>query len=711
MDTDTAPLKSVQVSGVYMATSQNVVTFYVYTAWPVIDPVSQKPMPFGDGWQVTGVTGLAGTVVMRTATNTPGSVKVGYGQTETYNWSFTCQTDTEQNIQGAQHASAVTLYPPDNTAAPKVFSGTISGFYMVNNHRPVFYLTDSAPFNFTSGWEVGALPTVPPGKITVESIAMVPGQVVTLWRAYGIDPIMNAYTSYAILNASVDLPNSDTPIYVNNVPVTQPASAARQISANVQYTSTYSNVSVNINPLIHGGASAPLRSVNEKVAAPPIFQEEYKEVTKTGYNAGTTTSLYAIGPQEVYLQGKDGSDWDSKFPQHSNFVMYQRNIPINAAKFLDQTITVEIKPTEIGDLLSNMHFQCVLPGLSSTSNAYANQVGRALINQVDFLINDSVVETIYDDWFFIRDQLFLDADEQVNMFSAVNNGSNTFVNTTNSFQVIVPLEFFFCRRHSANNSGREKLRRPYFPMCAMLNQKMYIRIKFNSWYWITNDLPIKDISSPALILEEIRLTDSERLYYKTQTLRYVINRVTKAPTQPFAGNNQQVLQLAANFPVQLLVWFFRNKKYESRDSGLYYDSRYEYGYTTKYIQAAVPLTFPTGTVNFIDVIDNAKITLNNVDILSTFQGSLYYSFKQPMEHGLSVPAKNIYMYSFGLNPKEYNAGGYINFSKLNSQTTKLQLTFLASYSAQITQGYNLNLFYYGYTILEFQGGFARLPYL
>lgn len=402
----------------------------------------------------------------------------------------------------------------------------------MNNNRPVFYLTDSAPYNFDAGWEVGSLPTVPPGPITVERTAMVPGQVVTLWRGYGLDPIMNAYTSYAILNASVPLPNSDTPVYVNNVPVTQPASAARQISANVMYTSDYKDVSVKINPNVHGGNSAPLRNVNEKVSAPPVFQEEYKEVTNVGYNAGTTTSLYAIGPQEVYLQGKDESDWDAKFPQHSNFVMYQRYIPINAQKLLDQTITVEIRPTEIGDLLSNMHFKCIIPGLSSTSNAYVNQVGRALINQVDFLINDSVVETIYDDWFFIRDQLFLDADEQVNMFSAVNNGSNASVSTTTSFQVIVPLEFFFCRRHSVNNSGREKLRRPYFPVCAMLNQKMYIRIKFNSWYWITNDLPIQDIQSPALILEEIRLTDSERLYYKTQSLRYVINRVTKRRRSP-----------------------------------------------------------------------------------------------------------------------------------------------------------------------------------
>ena len=109
------------------------------------------------------------------------------------------------------------------------------------------------------------------------------------------------------------------------------------------------------------------------------------------------------------------------------------------------------------------------------------------------------------------------------------------------------------------------------------------------------------------------------------------------------------------------------------------------------------------------MIDTAKITLNNIDILSTFQGSLYYTFKQPLEHGISIPSKNIYTYSFGLTPKEYNQGGYLNFSKLNSRTTTLSLTFNPTYASQITQGYNLYMFYYGYTLLEFQGGFARLP--
>jgi len=64
-----------------------------------------------------------------------------------------------------------------------------------------------------------------------------------------------------------------------------------------------------------------------------------------------------------------------------------------------------------------------------------------------------------------------------------------------------------------------------------------------------------------------------------------------------------------------------------------------------------------------------------------------------------------------LTPKEYNQGGYLNFAKLNSQTTYIQLNFNQAYTNQITSGYNLYMFYYGYTLLQFQGGFASLPFL
>jgi hypothetical protein len=415
------------------------------------------------------------------------------------------------------------------------------------------------------------------------------------------------------------------------------------------------------------------------------------------------------------------SQWNPEFKQHTNFVMYQRVIPFPppSPTYENQTIQLELLPQTLGHLLSNMYFKCTIPR-AGTGYVINENIGRALIKQVDLLVNETVIETLYDDWYIIRDQVFLDADEQKGMFSVVGglNSNVSAATAGTNIDVVCPLEFFFCRRHSHANVDRERVRKPHFPLCAMWNQKLYVRFTFHPVYWWSNATTNFDMLNPKLITEEILLENSEKLYYQNTQLRYIVPKVKKESTLGFSGGAPQ-LQLTANFPVQSLFWFFRNKNYEStRDatsapSGLYYDTRYNYGYTSDYIQTGVTLRFPSSNNipnNYVDVIDTAKITLNNIDILSTFQGSLYYSFKQPLEHGLSAPSRNIYMYAFGLTPKEYNQGGFLDFSKLNSQTSTLTLTFNPTYTSQITQGYNLYLFYYGYTVLDFREGFARLPF-
>jgi hypothetical protein len=394
--------------------------------------------------------------------------------------------------------------------------------------------------------------------------------------------------------------------------------------------------------------------------------------------------------------------------------MYQKVYPFPPPNpsYQGSVVQIELRPTELGHLISNMYLSVNLPALPGSNN-YTPNVGRALLKQVDLLVNETVVETLYDDWYVIRDQMFLDADEQLGLQTALNV-SNAQVGGT----ITIPLEFFFCRRHSHNNKGRERLRKPYLPVCTMWAQRLYVRFTFqpNTWWSSLPSNTTYDIYPPGtalwpnLITEEILLENAEKLYYQNTPLKYIVNRVQKESTLSFSSANP-ILQLTANYPVQVIAWFFRNKAYETITNGKYYASRYSYGYSTQYIQTGIQLQFPSGTSNFVDVINNAKITLNNVDILSTFQGSLYYSFKQPMEHYLSIPSKNIYMYSFGLTPKEYNQGGYLNFSKLNSQTTYIQLNFNAAYTNQLISGYNLYLFYYGYSLLQFQGGFASLPFL
>jgi hypothetical protein len=698
-----APVSSVQqptpialfpidVSGFYEVTGPTQVTFYATTDTPTI--------PVSAGWTGEGFLGIMGQIQI-----TGSTLKQGPG----YNWSFTLQTDTDQNIQGRQQTVGATLYPPKQLQySSKRIQVPLYGYYTVAQNVVTFTFTAPPPPQTSSGWIVSGLPTIKtPLQVTY----------------FGTN-----YASLSTIDGSLPQNNS-VPVYVNGVPalIQEPLFTNTFVPGKfTNYTSpsgTLPNVQVQLNSNVHIGDYAELRDLNTDVEwndpqpGTRLFPEsKYIEEKDKGFSSGSILALQAIGPQEKYLVTDDmtKSQWNPDFKRYSNFVMYQKVYPFPPPNpfYQGSVVQIELRPTELGHLISNMYLSVNLPALPNGAN-YTPNVGRALLQQVDLLVNETVVETLYDDWYIIRDQLFLDADEQYGLQKAIGV-SNAQVGGT----VTIPLEFFFCRRHSHNNKGRERLRKPYLPACAMWAQRLYVRFTFrpNTWWCNapvannTDVYPSGSVLWPNLITEEVLLENAEKLYYQNTPLKYIVNRVQKESSLSFNSTNT-TLQLTANYPVQVLAWFFRNKNYESVTDGRYYASRYSYGYSTQYIQTGIQLQFPSGNSNFVDVINNAKITLNNVDILSTFQGSLYYSFKQPMEHYLSIPSKNIYVYSFGLTPKEYNQGGYLNFAKLNSQTTYIQLNFNPAYTNQLITGYNLYLFYYGYSLLQFQGGFASLPFL
>jgi len=466
------------------------------------------------------------------------------------------------------------------------------------------------------------------------------------------------------------------------------------------------------------GHEGPLRDLNSNVwTAVPAPREAYIEMRGRGFGTGALTALAAIGAQEKYVYGGE-SLWIPRIVQHTPFSMTQRMLlPFTngGGQFLDSTKTfsVNIFPRESGDLLANMYLSVTLPALSSGYD-YCPLVGRAIFKKVEFLIDGEPIETLTDDWYIIRDQLFLDADEKIAMYQAVSAGQNesNVVPATNPVQLMVPLDFFFCRRHTHSKKGREKLEKPFFPMCAILQQVVTIRFTFQNPAWITaapTDVNgnVIDLINPRVLLEEITLSSNERMYYQSKTLNYNINHVWAEAGQPYA-NGKAVLNLTAAFPVSMITWFVRNQLYESA-SPTYYKYRYRYGYTTDFIQASVPVTFFNDvSINFLDIIQSGTLYLNNLNVLSNFPGALYYSYKQPLEHGLSVPTKNIYMYCFGDNPREYNQEGLLDFRKYNSQTTHLDLVFNPDLATQIQQSYTLYLYYYGYVQLQISGGRASL---
>lgn len=582
------------------------------------------------------------------------------------------------------------LYPPGVVPFSVASeSYKLKGSYTIKEHIIEYTFTESPP-TIRPGWIVTNL-TPLQGTFTVKEFGK------NIYN--GTDSLGRAmFASVAVITSPEPVPNNSTPAYVEAL-FTSPTYQTSFVPGTFKTTSNNLPV-VNINPNIVLGKYKKFRDLNKDLPFQPE-PKEFTEIKQRGVSSASILALFAKGPQDEFLISADpnSSQWSPIFKQHTNAVMFNRIIPLPGPSptYQGTVSTVILYPNQMGDLFSNMYLKVTLPSVTPL----APNIGRSIIKKVEFIVNETIIETLYDDWYIIRDQMLLDADEQYAMNTAMAGVNN---------DVIIPLEFFFCRRHSNNNSGRERLRKPYFPVCAMHNQLIYIRFTFQPYQWWTSNTSVKaDISNPVIITEEILLEKKERLYYKSTPLRYIVNTVKKDATLTFTSN-QPVINLTAAFPVQTLMWFFRNKNYERVTDGLYYDSRYNYGYTTQYIHSAVPMQFPSGNTNFIDVITSAKITLSNTDVTSVLPGGLYFGFNQPFQHFLSIPSKNIYSYSFGLTPKEYNQGGYLNFSKLNSQTTTMTLTFDPTYSAQVTQGYNLYVFYYGYDFLQFRGGFAGLPF-
>lgn len=419
-------------------------------------------------------------------------------------------------------------------------------------------------------------------------------------------------------------------------------------------------------------------------------------------------ALSTTSAVDEYIMKKE-SEFRPQKLQSTHFNKFYRVTKLPGTTFIGQTVEVILNPKELGDLMTNVYLSLTLPALPS-GYYYTEYIGRAIIEHIEFRIGEQIVEKITDDWYIIHDQILLDADEKLAMYKCINNGQvpGAPVTATTAFEIMVPLELFFCRRHSHGINSQQRLERPALPLCALTNQIISLKFFFRPQLWFTNYSTPIEFVNPRLITEEIKLVQEERLYYMSKKQRIIVN-IAKNDAVTDYTNGLPTQYFTADFPVVMMVWFIRNKLYQDTATSTYYASRYNFGYSTKYIVSATPLTFFDGSVlNYIDVVQSSDIFINTRNIMGTFSTGPFYQFKEPMDHGLSIPTKSIFMYCFGKSPKEYNQGGYLDFSKLNSQTSKIVMTFKPQYAPDISQNFSISVYYYGYNVLEIADGRAKI---
>jgi hypothetical protein len=438
-------------------------------------------------------------------------------------------------------------------------------------------------------------------------------------------------------------------------------------------------------------------------------------------------SLKAIGKQDTHLLSKDPDESLFNYTtdrNHSDFRKYHRNKNVvkpgnaEASWPFNKTIKVEFHPRNMGDLLSNMYLSITMPAI--TDGNYADQLGRHILKSVTMYVDDIEVEKIYDDWGILYDELYLEVSEKVaNRFLINRNLGFDDAPTSTSVarydsDLVIPLHFFFSRKYASDEYSSNKPNRPYFPVCAIHKQKIEFEFDFHQQTFFTDTTDTVTLPSFNIVTEEITVSPEERNFFASQRQTLITDLVRKHPVI-VSDLNRDVIKnnLVPNIPVKCIHWFLRNTKFEDEteaigdpvpatDGERLYQNRFNFSSS---------LDFFGENTFFYPLMSEASFYINGNKLPNlTKTDHTYYKYLIPFQKRLARPIRNVYTYSFSLNPVNVEPSGNLDFSQIQSEKTNIEVKLDTSIIDITTETFSLHMYYTGYQTFVFQNGFMSLAY-
>ena len=444
-------------------------------------------------------------------------------------------------------------------------------------------------------------------------------------------------------------------------------------------------------------------------------------------------SLKAIGKQDTHLLSKDPDESFFNYKEdkvHSEFRKYHRSRNIvnprpgqaNDNWPFGQTIKVEFNPQNMGDLLSNMWLSVKMPGLRNPTNGnYADQLGRHILKSITMYVDDLEVEKIHDDWGVIYDELYLEVSEKVANRFLVNRNigydDSTLYPSLAQYDsdLMIPLHFFFSRKFSSDEYSSNKPNRPYFPVCAIYRQKIVFELDFHKQSFFTDRTQLIHLDEFKLITEEITVTPEERKYLASERQTLITDLVRKHPTTVSEINKDVIrTNLVPNIPVKCIHWFLRNTLYENEDVAIGDPSNAERYYSQNRFNFSSNVNFDEIQTFFEPIMENASFYINGNKLPNVSNTNhSYYKYLIPFRNRLARPYRNIYTYSFSMNPINVEPSGNLDFSQIQSEKTSIEVKLDTREGSLVditTKTYSLQMYYTGYQTFVFDRGFMSLAY-
>tara|TARA_B110000483_G_scaffold235634_1_gene307455 strand:+ start:1126 stop:2391 length:1266 start_codon:yes stop_codon:yes gene_type:complete len=412
--------------------------------------------------------------------------------------------------------------------------------------------------------------------------------------------------------------------------------------------------------------------------------------------------LAAYGAQDKYITGNPQiTFFVAVYRRYTNFSVIQ--MPQLFTGDFDFGKKIYCQLERIGDLVNQMFLKIKLPSLEQYSYSdindnqidyyWVNSIGHSIIKIIEVEIGGNVIDRQYGVWMEIWSELTVPLNKRDGYFEMIGKSMNPInLNNNKELLLYVPLQFWFCK-----NIGLS------LPLIALQDHEVRINLSlrnYNELIISSNGSTIIDspnkqqlnIISGNLEVDYIFLEEDERKIFVKNNLQYLITQIQVYPKSLDTTNYDNVIvDFNFNHMVSELIWVIQNGNVLSS---------YSYGGNEWFNFSTQP--YKNGDVNGLDPMIDGKFLIEGNELTET-KDSKYYKIIVPYQRHTNVPNNFIYVYSFSLNPEEYQPSGTCNFSRIDSAILQMRL------SEELVKPI-IQLFAVNYNILNIANGMAGVEY-
>ena len=463
--------------------------------------------------------------------------------------------------------------------------------------------------------------------------------------------------------------------------------------------------------------------------------------------------LQFVGSQDIYLKSNPSLTFFKKvFKSHTSFAMEHITVSFNRTDtFINEKTTLKCKIPRHSDLISQCYLMLTLPEIVSDNILnfrWIENIACAIIDNYSITIGGSLIDKQYGEYMYLQNQLTYDQMKQttfdhmtgntIEMYApdkAAAQGAkltvipvryrisssyptavrydpsdpSTYRPSIKSRLIYIPLNFWFCKE--IGNA---------LPLVSLQYSEVEITIELRPWnelyqlfykkngklgYWspdpsikahhlsrFVSNVNQQFLISPTVLncncqmeINYITLDELERSYFAQKSLDYLIDQVTRIE-RPSVNTTTSIIDMVLQNPLKELIWVIkRNDQSNTNDWFTYQDKR--------------------DGISNIPILNSAKILFNGVDRISE-KPAEYFNWIQPFQHHKGNKKPGLYVYSFAINPEEYQPSGSVNMSRINS----VQMLMNLKAPDDDTYAYDVSIYAINHNFLRISCGLAGVVY-